>query len=136
MIELIFVIVVLGILAGVAMPRLAATRTDAEITKGRNDIAAIRSSIITRRSQDMMSGNGANYPTNLTTGAADELFNEVLNYPIHAKANTNGAWSVANAANKTYNYRTANENITFTYSDTNGTFDCDHTNAKCKSLTE
>ena len=32
MIELIFVIVILGILASVAIPRLAATRTDAEIT--------------------------------------------------------------------------------------------------------
>ena len=31
MIELIFVIVILGILASVAMPRLAATRTDAEV---------------------------------------------------------------------------------------------------------
>ena len=31
MIELIFVIVILGILASVAIPRLAATRTDAEI---------------------------------------------------------------------------------------------------------
>ena len=31
MIELIFVIVILGILAGVAIPRLAATREDAEI---------------------------------------------------------------------------------------------------------
>ena len=33
MIELIFVIVILGILAAVAIPRLAATRDDAEITK-------------------------------------------------------------------------------------------------------
>ena len=32
MIELIFVIVILGILASVAIPRLAATRTDAEIS--------------------------------------------------------------------------------------------------------
>ena len=33
MIELIFVIVILGILAAVAIPRLAATRDDAEISK-------------------------------------------------------------------------------------------------------
>ena len=33
MIELIFVIVILGILAAVAMPKLAATRTDAEVSK-------------------------------------------------------------------------------------------------------
>ena len=33
MIELIFVIVILGILASVAIPRLAGTRTDAEIAQ-------------------------------------------------------------------------------------------------------
>lgn len=33
MIELIFVIVILGILASVAIPKLAATRTDAEVSK-------------------------------------------------------------------------------------------------------
>lgn len=33
MIELIFVIVILGILAAVAVPKLAATRTDAEVSK-------------------------------------------------------------------------------------------------------
>ena len=38
MIELIFVIVILGILAAVAIPRLAATRDDAEISKAATNI--------------------------------------------------------------------------------------------------
>lgn len=38
MIELIFVIVILGILAAVAIPRLAATRDDAEISKVASNI--------------------------------------------------------------------------------------------------
>lgn len=33
MIELVFVIVIIGILAGIAVPRLAATRDDAEVTR-------------------------------------------------------------------------------------------------------
>ena len=49
MIELIFVIVVLGILAGVAIPKMAATRDEAKIAKGRSDIASIRSAIVTER---------------------------------------------------------------------------------------
>ena len=67
MIELIFVIVVLGILAGIAVPRLAATRDDATIAKMRGDLAAIRSGISLKRSQNMMRGNigwpelGANF---------------------------------------------------------------------------
>ncbi|MDR1284596.1 MAG: type II secretion system GspH family protein [Campylobacteraceae bacterium] len=38
MIELIFVIVILGILAAVAIPRLAATRDDANIAKGLTEV--------------------------------------------------------------------------------------------------
>ena len=39
MIELIFVIVILGILAAVAIPKLAATRSDAEAAKIASDLA-------------------------------------------------------------------------------------------------
>ncbi len=39
MIELIFVIVILGILAAVAIPKLAATRDDAKIAKGASDVS-------------------------------------------------------------------------------------------------
>ena len=56
MIELVFVIVVLGILAGIAVPRLAATRDDATIAKMRGDIAAIRSGLSLVRSENMMRG--------------------------------------------------------------------------------
>ena len=41
MIELIFVIVILGILAAVAIPRLAATRDDAEIAKTATNIQTL-----------------------------------------------------------------------------------------------
>jgi len=39
MIELIFVIVIIGILAAVAIPKLAATRDDAEMSKARSNLA-------------------------------------------------------------------------------------------------
>ena len=39
MIELIFVIVILGVLASVAIPRLAATRDDAEVAKAATNLA-------------------------------------------------------------------------------------------------
>lgn len=41
MIELIFVIVILGILAAVAVPRLAATRDDAKVTAAAADISTL-----------------------------------------------------------------------------------------------
>ena len=45
MIELIFVIVILGILAAVAIPRLAATRDDAEISKALNNVNTLVSDV-------------------------------------------------------------------------------------------
>lgn len=41
MIELIFVIVILGILASVAIPKLAATRDDAEVSKAMQNVATV-----------------------------------------------------------------------------------------------
>jgi prepilin-type N-terminal cleavage/methylation domain-containing protein len=41
MIELIFVIVIIGILAAVAIPRLAATRTDAKVSTGLSEISTV-----------------------------------------------------------------------------------------------
>ncbi|MDP3588692.1 MAG: prepilin-type N-terminal cleavage/methylation domain-containing protein [Sulfuricurvum sp.] len=45
MVELIFVIVILGILAAVAIPRLAATRDDAKATKASMNLATFISDI-------------------------------------------------------------------------------------------
>ncbi|MDD5716595.1 MAG: prepilin-type N-terminal cleavage/methylation domain-containing protein [Sulfuricurvum sp.] len=45
MIELIFVIVILGILAAVAIPKLAATRDDAKASKAASDLATYISDI-------------------------------------------------------------------------------------------
>lgn len=56
MIELVFVIVVLGILASVAIPKLAATRTDAKISAAKATVAALRSGIVSWRQQRMLQG--------------------------------------------------------------------------------
>ena len=45
MIELIFVIVILGILAAVAIPKLAATRTDAQVAKVATEAATLVSEL-------------------------------------------------------------------------------------------
>ncbi len=45
MIELIFVIVILGILAAVAIPRLAATRDDAEVAKAATNLSTVLSDV-------------------------------------------------------------------------------------------
>lgn len=144
MIELVFVIVVLGILASVAIPRLAATRGDAHITKGRSDISAIRSGIALQRSRMMLEGNNT-FPTNLdgidaNYGTSDQrLFNfsdgnasNILEYPIFS-ANRDGGWLKATAT--TYTYSVGGVATTFTYTNTNGLFNCVAGAANCNDLT-
>ena len=120
MIELIFVIVILGILASVAIPKLAATRDDAHIAKGRANILAIRSGIIAERQARMFRGN-SDYIADLETGAG--LFEDVMSQPVTAKAaNVAGGWR--KSAADTYIFHVMGADNTFTYDDTDGTFRC------------
>lgn len=72
MIELIFVIVILGILASVAIPRLASTRSDAEISAATGNIRTILSDI---SAYSVVKGD--------LTG--DELFSAVTNVAVGDK---------------------------------------------------
>ena len=59
MVELVFVIVIIGILAAVAVPRLAATRDDAEITKARVMVASISNAVSMERQKRILRGDFA-----------------------------------------------------------------------------
>jgi prepilin-type N-terminal cleavage/methylation domain-containing protein len=73
MIELIFVIVILGILAAVAIPKLAATRTDAEVSKGASDVATLVSDLGSYyTSQGTFKGKTASDLTNVKLSADDD----------------------------------------------------------------
>ena len=72
MIELIFVIVILGILASVAIPRLAGTRTDAEIA---TTVANIRTLLSDLNSYYVVKGE-------FTEGADGVKWNEITNVPL------------------------------------------------------
>lgn len=136
MIEIVFVIVILGILAAVAIPRLAASRDDAELAKGRSEVSSIRSSIVLKRSQNLMSGGGAN-PADLDNATAGNdgelLFDEVLDYGIPA-GTTSGKWRKNNDG--TYSFNLSGTWIPFDYNATSGRFGCTDANSQgCLDLT-
>jgi len=56
MIELVFVIVVIGILSAIAIPKFAATRDDAEISRAIATAAALRTAISTERQKNILKG--------------------------------------------------------------------------------
>ena len=80
MIELIFVIVILGILAAVAIPKLAATRDDAKISKTASNVATLLSdagSFYTSQGADNWIGG---------TNAATTYWGEVTNVELSISA--------------------------------------------------
>lgn len=56
MLELVFVIVVIGILSAIAIPKFAATRDDAQISKARAEVGAMRSAVATERQKRILRG--------------------------------------------------------------------------------
>ena len=59
MLELTFVIVIIGILSSIAIPKLAATRDDAVVSKARSTVAALRSALATERQKNILKGEFA-----------------------------------------------------------------------------
>ena len=155
MIELVMVIVILGVLSSVAISKMALTRDDAIITKGRSQVSSIRSAISLLRSKNMMSGKMSNggYPPFLDDEHVNhdgKLFDgnssigKLLDYPVYDKApagqDIDGNWE-KDASNQ-YHYTAMKKNVTFKYIPSTGVFDCNHSSSDakikelCKSLTE
>jgi len=126
MIELVFVIVVLGILAAVAIPKFAATRTDAEIAKARTDISSIRSAIVTERQSRIITGDSSWIPRLSTGVAGDNLFTGVdvnqtlLMYGIAAGEEWANTATDVNTSD-TYTFTISGTTTTFQYNATNAT---------------
>ncbi len=122
MIELIFVIVVIGILAAIAVPKLAVTRNDALDTKGKSTLAALRSAISIERQKRILKGDFT-VINDLSVGGLFVGFNKddggagvsapVLEYPPTACAGTEtGCWT---GSGTTYTYKTAGSGTACTY---------------------
>ena len=81
MMELIFVIVIIGILASVALPKFGGTYEDAVIARIKSDVGAIRASIAAHYQKQILEGNNSCPPLEEST-TNNQLFEEVLDYPI------------------------------------------------------
>ena len=138
MLELVFVIVVLGILASIAVPRLFATRDDAVVARARADIASIRSGIINKHNTDMLSGKFA-YDS-LEKSGATNIFANVLQGGIKEKgASDPSGWTKGNTTGSKTVYTfvlNKSQSVNFTYDTADGSFSCPSDDKLCKQLTE
>jgi len=134
-IELIFVIVIIGILAAVAIPKLGGTADLAYMSKGKSTLATVRSAVATERQKSILRGNGAtNVSIYNASGRVFTRFTDVNGSRIlgnDLKACTGiGCWNPTNATTYTF-YRSATPNCT--YSLTNNRF-VDTTTGGCTEI--
>ena len=116
MIELIFVIVVIGILSAIAIPRLAATRDDAQITRGLATLSSVRSAIAPEKQKRILRGDftpisNLNGDGGIFTRFDDVNGSLVLEYDV-APCTGIGCWSTA-------------DGVVYTFTSTQG--DCTYT---------
>ena len=127
MIELVFVIVVIGILAAIAIPKLAATRDDAVITKARTTVASVRSSLSTERQKRILRGDFTAIGDLGDTTYAFRYFDNnsshpVLEYPIkNCASGKEECWNRDSATQYTFKDPTGPDAV-FTLS--GNKFDC------------
>ena len=123
-IELIFVIVIIGILSAVALPKFAGIKTQADTVNAKAQLATIRSAIINERQKRLILGDSS-YITaaNLDSGG---LFGGVLVMPL-TDSNTDGHWHATGTAGQ-YTYKLDGVAVTFDYNATTGALSCDSTN--------
>jgi len=117
MVELVFVIVVIGILSAIAIPKLAATRDDAHITRGLSTLSAVRSAITTERQKMILRGDMSGISNLRGTGTGvfttfnDVNGSRVLEYDVESCSRI-GCWSTTNGT--VYTFVTPSGDCTYT----------------------
>jgi len=150
MLELTFVIVIIGILSAIAIPKFAMNRDDAVITKAITTVSSVRNAVATERQKRILRGdftpiadlafaNGNDKPIFDFFDGDNTAGNEVLEYPLRSckDATARGCWISNNDATYTYRMPASSNNVVFTLG--NNRFTCSTTGATgndCRTLTE
>lgn len=111
MMELIFVIVIIGILSAVAIPKFAATRDDAIIAKARTTVSSIRSAMSTERQKLILKGQFADFNKTSIGYSTTGVFNNMLEYPAKrcVAGVTKDCWNISGSETvPMYTYKAPN----------------------------
>jgi len=102
MIELVFIIVIIGILSAIAVPKFAMTRNDAVITKAKVTIASVRSALSTERQKNILRGKFKD----LNKTSIGINFDQLLEYKVKSCGSDGcGGWkTTGNTASPVYTY--------------------------------
>ena len=119
MLELIFVIVVIGILSATAIPKFAITKNDAVISKTKTTIASVRSALTTERQKRILRGEFKD----LNATAIGKNFANLLEYKVK-DCNSSGCdgWATVGS---TYTFYGSGGTVVFNL--TNNRLECNTT---------
>lgn len=145
MLELVFVVVIIGILSAVAIPRFAVTRDDAILAKDKAVVGSVRSALVMERQKRILRGDftpitslnstGTNVAFSTFSPDNNDKKADVLEYHVNdctGLGKTKGCWSVIGTTYRYYMPLTG----TVDFNITNGRFDCiTPTDSNCKLLT-
>jgi general secretion pathway protein G len=135
LVELIFVIIILGILSAVAIPKLGGLKEEADLSKARSDVATIRSAILSERQEQIVKGNRS-YIDKLTPNVGDNLLftgngsgRALLMYGIKK-----GEWDHTAAGE--YELTIGSTVTTFDYNSSSGKFTCTSGDGYCDEIVD
>jgi len=123
MLELVFVIVVIGILSAIAIPKFALTRNDAVITKTKVTVASVRSALSTERQKNILRGKFSDF--NKT--AIGNNFDNLLEYKVKSCGSSGcGGWKTTGSMTAPiYTFYGPGGNVVFNLN--NNRLDCNTT---------
>ena len=149
MVELIFVIVVIGILSAIAVPKFAVTRDDAVVVKTRATVASLRSALSTERQKRILGGDFFSiYKLSASAGTGVPIFNAfdgdvnntVLDYPLTscASSSSQDCWkeTVTGAADANGAVTTVGEYTFYMSSSSTAVFQLINNRFKCKTASD
>jgi general secretion pathway protein G len=123
LLELVFALVIVAILVGIAVPKLSATRDDAIISKGKATLATVRSAIAIERQRRLLLGDRTDV-TSLAYETPHQVFSkfnrdkngegesrEVLSYPLKRGTDV-GEWGTNGTDTYTFYYSGGHCNFT------------------------
>ncbi|MCF6330322.1 MAG: type II secretion system GspH family protein [Sulfurimonas sp.] len=141
MIELIFVIVILGTLAAVAVPKFTGMKNTSELAKAKSNVAAIRSAIMTERQRSLVRGTATYIPQLTPSTASVVLFtgdgNRTLLSNGIRRGTDAGDWNIiSTASDEVYEFNSGTRITAFIYESVDGNFTCvPATTNDCDALT-
>ncbi|MDX2163972.1 MAG: prepilin-type N-terminal cleavage/methylation domain-containing protein [Gammaproteobacteria bacterium] len=125
LIELIIVIIIIGILAGIAIPRFISQTTNARIAALNGMASSLNSTVLLAVSQ--YTAQGVPTSTSISMTGQTVTVNAGTGYPVGSAAGIGSAMRQANGftptygSTTTYNFATTITNCNVTYAETTGT---------------